>query len=89
MSSKLNSGETFPSVTINLVTGRIHHLPESSGARCRIILFYRAIGDRAVADRCFPFGNQKQALDTVGAKVVAAGVDALDKAEEVSAEYLF
>ncbi len=41
MSKKLGIGDTFPTVTVNLVGGGTLELPEGLDAKYRVILFYR------------------------------------------------
>ncbi|HYS50145.1 MAG TPA: hypothetical protein VEM36_15345 [Xanthobacteraceae bacterium] len=41
MADKLNAGDTFPKLKINLVGGGTLDLPEGLDAKYRIILFYR------------------------------------------------
>jgi len=41
MSEKLNAGDTFPRLTIDLVDGQTLDLPDGMEAKYRIILFYR------------------------------------------------
>ena len=42
MADKLGGGDTFPSVSINLLSGEKHELSGPSDASYRVILFYRA-----------------------------------------------
>jgi hypothetical protein len=41
MADKLNSGDRFPDLTVNLVDGRTLALPGGLDAKYRIVLFYR------------------------------------------------
>ncbi len=41
MAEKLNLGDTFPSLTLNLVGGGTATVPEANGAKYNIVLFYR------------------------------------------------
>jgi peroxiredoxin len=41
MAEKLNSGDVFPSMTLNLVDGGTLELPHGLDAKYKIILFYR------------------------------------------------
>lgn len=41
MSEKLNAGDIFPRITLNLVNGGTLELPEGMNAKYRVILFYR------------------------------------------------
>ena len=41
MAEKLNSGESFPRVTLDLVDGTKLALPDGLDAKYRVILFYR------------------------------------------------
>ena len=41
MAEKLDSGATFPALTLNLVDGSTLELPDGLDAKYRIVLFYR------------------------------------------------
>lgn len=41
MSEKLNSGDVFPKLTLNLVDGSTLELPDGIDAKYKVILFYR------------------------------------------------
>jgi hypothetical protein len=41
MAEKLDSGERFPKLTLNLVDGSKLELPEGLDAKYKVILFYR------------------------------------------------
>ena len=41
MADKLNSGDSFPTLTIDLVDGTKLTLPDDVDARYKVILFYR------------------------------------------------
>ena len=41
MAEKLNSGEPFPKLRLNLVAGATLELPDGLDARYKVILFYR------------------------------------------------
>jgi len=41
MAEKLNSGNPFPRITLNLVGGGTLELPDGLDARYKVILFYR------------------------------------------------
>jgi peroxiredoxin len=41
MASKLNAGDVFPALTLNCVDGTTQDLPDSSGSKYTVILFYR------------------------------------------------
>ena len=41
MADKLNSGDAFPPLTVDLVDGGKLHLPDGLDARYKVILFYR------------------------------------------------
>lgn len=41
MGEKLNTGDTFPSMTLNLVGGGTLNVPEGMDSKYRVILFYR------------------------------------------------
>jgi len=41
MAEKLNTGDTFPSMTLNLVDGGTLDIPGGVDARYRVVLFYR------------------------------------------------
>jgi peroxiredoxin len=41
MLEKLNTGDTFPKLTLKLVDGSGAELPEGLGGRYNVILFYR------------------------------------------------
>jgi peroxiredoxin len=41
MAAKLNTGDSFPKLALNLVDGGRLELPDGLDARYRIILFYR------------------------------------------------
>lgn len=41
MSEKLNTGDAFPSLTVNLVDGRTLDIPSGIDAKYRVVLFYR------------------------------------------------
>jgi len=41
MAEKLNVGDTFPGITLDLVAGGTLELPDGVDARYRVILFYR------------------------------------------------
>lgn len=41
MAEKLNTGDTFPSMTLNLVGGGTLNVPEGMDSKYRVILFYR------------------------------------------------
>jgi hypothetical protein len=41
MAEKLNSGDVFPKITLDLVSGGRLELPDGLDARYRVILFYR------------------------------------------------
>jgi hypothetical protein len=41
MADKLYAGDAFPSLTLNLVGGGTATVPEISGAKYQIVLFYR------------------------------------------------
>jgi len=41
MADKLNSGDVFPKLTLNLVDGSTLELPDGIDAKYKIILFYR------------------------------------------------
>lgn len=41
MADKLNAGDTFPRMTLNLVGGGTLELPDGIAAKYKVILFYR------------------------------------------------
>jgi len=41
MADKLNTGDTFPTLTLDLVNGKKLTLPDGLDARYMVILFYR------------------------------------------------
>ena len=41
MAEKLNTGDVFPRLTLNLVDGSMLELPTGLDARYKVILFYR------------------------------------------------
>jgi peroxiredoxin len=41
MSKKLGIGDTFPDMTLNLVTGETIALPGGMGSKYSVVLFYR------------------------------------------------
>ena len=41
MADKLNTGDTFPSLTLDLVDGTPLKVPEDLDARYKVVLFYR------------------------------------------------
>ena len=41
MNQKLNSGDTFPTMTISLAGGGTLDLPSGSDTKYRVVLFYR------------------------------------------------
>jgi len=41
MADKLNAGDSFPKLTLNLVDGRTLELPDALDAKYKVILFYR------------------------------------------------
>ena len=41
MAEKLNSGEPFPKLALNLVDGGTLELPDGLDARYKVVLFYR------------------------------------------------
>ena len=41
MAEKLNTGDIFPQLTLDLVDGMKLHLPDGLDARYKVILFYR------------------------------------------------
>lgn len=41
MADKLNSGDSFPKLTLNLVGGGTLELPDGLDAKYKVILFYR------------------------------------------------
>jgi len=41
MAEKLNTGDVFPKLTLNLVDGSTLELPDGVDARYKVILFYR------------------------------------------------
>ena len=41
MAEKLNTGDSFPAMTVKLVDGRTLDLPHGVDAKYRIVLFYR------------------------------------------------
>lgn len=41
MDEKLNAGDTFPKLTLNVTDGSALELPDGLDAKYRIILFYR------------------------------------------------
>jgi len=41
MAEKLNTGDVFPKLTLNLVDGSTLELPDGIDARYKVILFYR------------------------------------------------
>lgn len=41
MAAKLDIGDLFPKLTLNLVSGTTLDLPDGLGGRYRVILFYR------------------------------------------------
>ncbi|MEJ2176249.1 MAG: hypothetical protein P8Y76_15525 [bacterium] len=41
MAEKLNSGDIFPKLTLNLVDGSTLELPDGVDAKYKVILFYR------------------------------------------------
>ncbi|MGW8271554.1 MAG: hypothetical protein ACWGNS_13960 [Burkholderiales bacterium] len=41
MADKLNSGDVFPKLTLNLVDGSVLELPDGIDAKYKVILFYR------------------------------------------------
>ena len=41
MAEKLNTGDSFPKLTLNLVDGATLDLPDGLDARYKVILFYR------------------------------------------------
>jgi hypothetical protein len=41
MADKLNTGDSFPRLTLDLVDGRRLELPDGLDARYKVILFYR------------------------------------------------
>ena len=41
MANKLNAGDRFPALTLNCVDGGRLDLPDSSGSKYQVVLFYR------------------------------------------------
>jgi len=41
MAEKLNTGDVFPTLTLNLVDGSALELPDGIDAKYKVILFYR------------------------------------------------
>jgi peroxiredoxin len=89
MAEKLGIGATFPKMTLDLVDGGSLNLPDSLDAKCRIVLFYRGHWRPYCRRQLVGFGKLKDEFDTIGAKVVAASVDPIDKAREVAADVSF
>jgi peroxiredoxin len=41
MANKLDVGDRFPSLTLKCVDGGMQHLPDASGSKFKVVLFYR------------------------------------------------
>ena len=41
MAEKLNTGDVFPRLTLNIVDGSLLNVPDDPEARYKVILFYR------------------------------------------------
>ena len=89
LAEKLGIGATFPKITLNLVDGSTLNLPDVMNAKYSVILFYRGHWCPYCRRQLAGFEKAKQELDALGAKVVAASVDFIDKAREVASEVSF
>ncbi len=89
MTEKLGIGSTFPKLTLNLVDGGKIDIPNESADGYQVILFYRGHWCPFCRRQLVGFAQQKDALDELGATVIAASVDPIEKAQEVADEVNF
>ena len=89
LAEKFGIGATFPKITLNLVDGSTLNLPDGMNAKYSVILFYRGHWCPYCRRQLAGFEKAKQELDALGAKVVAASVNSIDKAREVASEVSF
>ena len=89
MSNKLGIGDSFPDLTINLVSGGTLDLPGGLDTKYKIILFYRGHWWPYCRRQLVGFENEKNTFEDLNIKVFAASVDPEDKAQEVANDVSF
>lgn len=89
MAEKLGAGERFPKLTIDLTDGRSLALPDGLDGKYKVILFYRAHWCPYCRRQLASFEQQRAELEAVGARVIAASADPLEKAKGTAARVSF
>jgi peroxiredoxin len=82
MAEKLDAGQTFPAMNLNLVGGGSVNLPADLDSPFSILLFYRGHWWPNCRRQLVGFAKHSEALGDIGAKIFAASVDPEDKAQE-------
>ena len=87
MAKKLNAGDTFPELTVNIRGGGTFDVRDNLEARYNIILLYRGHWGPYWRRQLAGYEAQKEALAATGAKVILSGsVDGEDKYPELGVD---
>jgi peroxiredoxin len=89
MADKLYAGDAFPSLTLNLVGGGTATVPEISGAKYQIILFYRGHWWPYCRRQLAGFASEKAGLDALNATVLGVSVDDAENAATIASDLNF
>ena len=84
MSDKLGIGDIFPDLQVDLVNGQELTVPSGLNSPYKVILFYRGHWWPYCRRQLDGFSDIQKQLDDIGVQIVAASVDPIDKAQEVS-----
>ena len=82
--SKIGSGEQFPTLGLNLVSGGSLALPQDLGSSLTIVLFYRGHWWPYCRRLLAGFEARRVALAEQGVKIIAGSVDSEGEAGEVA-----
>jgi len=83
MAHKLDAGTTFPGMKLTTVGGDTLTLPDDITTAYQVVLFYRGHWWPFCRRQLAAFSELKEKFDDVGASIIGASVDTLDKAAEV------
>ena len=89
MATKLDIGDDFPDMTLNLVDGGTAKIPDLVDAKYQMILFYRGHWWPYCRRQLVGFEKEKSTLEAEGIKVIAASIDTGDEAKLVADEVSF
>jgi len=89
MNKKLNTGDQFPSITLNIGTDQTITIPEDLDSDYTMVLIYRGHWCPLCVRNLAKYQEHLAELEAMNCKVIAGSVDDLDKANEVGTNLTF